>query len=45
MKLDDLIQKLPVAEQEKLLSQVVAYKTALERERCQDKFMANQEYL
>ena len=26
MKLDDLIQKLPVAEQEKLLSQVVAYK-------------------
>ena len=39
MKLDDLIQKLPVAEQEKLLSQVMAYKTALERERCQDKFM------
>ena len=39
MKLNDLIQKLPAAEQEKLLSQVMTYKSALERERCQAKFM------
>ena len=39
MKLNDLIQKLPVAEQEKLLSQVMAYKSALEREQCQKSFL------
>jgi predicted phage terminase large subunit-like protein len=40
MNLSDLIAKLPVAEQEKLLSQVVEYKNALERERCQKSFMS-----
>ena len=40
MKLNDLIQKLPVAEQEKLLSQVMAYKGALEREQCQKSFLS-----
>ena len=39
MKLNDLIQKLPVAEQEKLLSQVMAYKSAVEREQCQKSFL------
>ena len=40
MNLGDLIAKLPVVEQEKLLSQVVEYKNALEREKCQKSFMA-----
>jgi len=40
MKLEDLIGKLPVAEQEALLAQVSEYKDALERERCQRSFMA-----
>ena len=40
MNLGDLIAKLPVAEQEKLLSQVVEYRNALEREKCQKSFMS-----
>jgi len=40
MRLEDLIGKLPVAEQEALLAQVSEYKDALERERCQKSFMA-----
>ena len=40
MKIEDLIDKLPVAEQEALLLQVSEYKEALEREKCQRSFMA-----
>ena len=40
MNLDELISKLPVNEQEKLLSQVAEYKGALEREKAQASFMA-----
>ena len=37
---EDLIDKLPIAEQEALLLQVSEYKEALEREKCQRSFMA-----
>ena len=40
MRLEDLIEKLPVAEQEALLAQVSDYRDALEREKCQKSFMA-----
>ena len=40
MKLEELIEKLPVAEQEALLAQVAEYKDALEREKCHKSFMA-----
>jgi len=40
VNLDELISKLPVNEQEKLLSQVAEYKGALEREKAQASFMA-----
>ena len=40
MKLDDLINSLSPADQEKLLSQVAEYKEALERERCHKSFMS-----
>lgn len=40
MKLDDLIAGLSPADQEKLLQQVQDYKDALEREKCQQGFMA-----
>lgn len=40
MKLDDLIASLSPADQEKLLQQVQDYKDALEREKCQQSFMA-----
>jgi hypothetical protein len=39
MKLEELIDRLPVAEQEALLAQVAEYKDALEREKCQKSFM------
>ena len=40
MRLEDLIEKLPVAEQEALLAQVADYRDALEREKCQKSFMS-----
>jgi hypothetical protein len=40
MKLDDLIASLNPADHEKLLQQVQEYKDALEREKCQESFMA-----
>lgn len=40
MKLDDLIAGLSPSDQEKLLQQVQDYKDALEREKCQQSFMA-----
>ena len=40
MKLDDLIASLSPADQEKLLQQVQDYKDAVEREKCQQSFMA-----
>lgn len=40
MRLEELIEKLPVAEQEALLSQVAEYRDALEREKCQKSFMS-----
>lgn len=40
MKLEELIEKLPVAEQEALLAQVAEYKEALEREKAHKSFMA-----
>lgn len=40
MKLEDLIEKLPVAEQEALLAQVAEYRDALEREKAQKSFMS-----
>ena len=40
MKLEELIEKLPVAEQEALLAQVADYRDALEREKCQKSFMS-----
>ena len=39
MKLEELIGKLPVAEQEALLAQVSEYRDALEREKCHQSFM------
>ena len=39
MNIEELISNLPVHEQEKLLSQVETYKSALERERCQQHFL------
>jgi hypothetical protein len=39
MKLEDLIERLPVAEQEALLAQVAEYKEALEREKSHKSFM------
>ena len=38
--MEALIAQLPINEQEKLLSQVAEYKAALEREKCQESFMA-----
>ena len=40
MRLEELIEKLPVAEQEALLSQVAEYRDALEREKYQKSFMS-----
>ena len=40
MRLEELIEKLPVAEQEALLAQVADYRDALEREKCQKSFMS-----
>jgi hypothetical protein len=39
-EIEKLIAALPIDEQEKLLSQVADYKSALEREQCQKSFMA-----
>ena len=40
MKLDDLVESLSPADQEKLLQQVQDYKDAVEREKCEKSFMA-----
>ena len=40
MDLSELIGKLPVAEQEKLLEQVGQYRDAVAREKAQSKFMS-----
>ena len=40
MKLEELIEKLPVAEQEAFLAQVADYRDALEREKCHRSFMS-----
>lgn len=39
-KIEELIAKLPAGEQEKFLHQMDEYKRALEREKCQESFMA-----
>ena len=40
MKLEELIEKLPAAEQEALFDQVAEYREAVERERCHRSFMS-----
>ena len=40
MKLDSLLLSMPLSEQKKFLDQIMAYRTAVDREKCHKSFMA-----